>query len=118
MGRPRKPTAVLELTGAFRKNPQRKRTEPPTAGPLGDPPEHFTAEQDAMWHELASICPPGVLMRSDRVVVEIAVVLMLQFRKQGAHMSRSDFKQLVSVLSRMGMSPADRLRVGIVNPRG
>jgi hypothetical protein len=71
MGRPRKPTAVLELTGAFRKNPQRKRTEPPTAGPLGDPPEHFTAEQAAVWHELASICPPGVLMRSDRVVVEI-----------------------------------------------
>jgi hypothetical protein len=114
MGRPRKPTAVLELTGAFRKDPQRKRTEPPTTGPLGDPPEHFTAEQDAMWHELASVCPPGVLTRSDRCLVEIAVVLMLQFRKQGAHMSSSDFNQLVSVLSRMGMRPADRSRVGIV----
>jgi hypothetical protein len=70
MGRPRKPGAVLELTGAFRKNRQRKRTEPPATGPLGDPPEHFTAEQAVVWHELAAACPPGVLTRSGRLLVE------------------------------------------------
>jgi hypothetical protein len=113
MGRPRKPTAVLELTGAFRKNPQRKRTEPPTTGPLGDPPKHFTPEQTAVWHELAAACPPGVLTRSDRLIVEIAVVLMLRVRNQRAHMRRGELNVLISVLSRMGMSPADRSRVGI-----
>jgi len=118
MGRPRKPTAVLELTGAFRKNPQRKRTEPPATGPLGVPPEHFTGEQAVVWHELAAVCPPGVLTRADRVLVEIAVVLMLRFRKQGTYMRRGYFNLLVSVLSRMGMSPADRSRVGIVNAGG
>jgi hypothetical protein len=117
MGRPRKPTAVLELTGAFRKNPQRRRTEPPATGPLGDPPEHFTAEQASVWHELAAVCPPGVLTRSDRLIVEIAVVLMLRVRQQGPRMRRGELNVLISVLSRMGMSPADRLRVGIANPQ-
>jgi hypothetical protein len=117
MGRPRKPTAVLELTGAFRKNPQRKRTDPPATGPLGDPPEHFTPEQAVVWHELAAVSPRGVLTRSDRLLVEIAVVLMLRVRKQGPRMRRGELNVLISVLSRMGMSPADRLRVGIGNPQ-
>lgn len=32
MARPRKPTNVLELNGAFKKNPQRKREDAETAG--------------------------------------------------------------------------------------
>jgi hypothetical protein len=117
MGRPRKPTAVLELTGAFRKNPQRRRTDPVATGPLGDPPAHFTAELVSMWHELASLCPPGVLTASDRFLVEIAAVLMLRVRKQAHILRRADLNLLISVLSRMGMSPADRLRLGIANPQ-
>jgi hypothetical protein len=113
MGRPRKPTAVLELTGAFRKNPKRRRTEPVPTGPLGEPPEHFTIEQAQVWHELAGACSPGVLTASDRLLVEIAAVMMLQFRKQGAHTKRGDLNLLISILSRMGMSPADRLRLGV-----
>jgi hypothetical protein len=108
---------VLELTGAFRKNPQRKRTEPVPAGPLGDPPKHFTAEQVRVWHELAAVSPPGVLTAGDRWLVEIAAVLMLEVRKNSTHMRKGDLKLLISVLSRMGMSPADRLRIGIANPQ-
>jgi phage terminase small subunit len=116
MGRPRKPTAVLELTGAFRKNPKRKRTEPESTGAIGDPPAHFNREQAAIWRELVSTCSPGVLQRADRLLLEIAVVLTLRFRKQAAHMSSADMKGLISVLARMGMSPADRSRVGIIAP--
>jgi hypothetical protein len=38
MGRPRKPTAALELSGAFKRNPQRRRDradEPEVEGPVG-----------------------------------------------------------------------------------
>jgi len=44
MARPRKPTNLLELTGAYHKNPQRRREregEPIAPGPLGGPPEKW-----------------------------------------------------------------------------
>lgn len=43
-GRPPKPTALLLLQGAEKKNPKRiaaRQGEPIGKGPLGDPPEHF-----------------------------------------------------------------------------
>lgn len=41
MARPRKPTNVLELTGAFKKNPQRARQDAEAAGELSAPPPHI-----------------------------------------------------------------------------
>jgi hypothetical protein len=38
MARPRTPTNVLEIRGAFKKHPERKREDPEPAGELGEPP--------------------------------------------------------------------------------
>jgi hypothetical protein len=49
-GRPRKPTKLLEITGALRKNPARGRAregEPQPAGDLGDPPERWQSHPGA-----------------------------------------------------------------------
>jgi hypothetical protein len=84
MGRPRKSTALLELSGYFRKHPDRRRAranEPVSNGPLGDPPEHFDAQQCAMWKELARASPAGVLGGSDRAYFEILCGLMLRWRR-------------------------------------
>jgi hypothetical protein len=85
MGRPRKPTKELELSGAFEKHPERKReraNEPKPDGPIGAPSLHWTVADDAfkfqeysrlrdIWHELVAQTPPGVLSVSDRVLFEI-----------------------------------------------
>jgi hypothetical protein len=84
MGRPRKSTALLELSGAFRKNPARGRarvSEPVWNGPLGDPPEFFDAAHCAIWTELAQRSPAGVLARSDRAFFEILCGLMFTWRR-------------------------------------
>jgi hypothetical protein len=103
---PCKPIAVLELTGALRKDPQRRRTDPAARGVHSAILRSISrGEQTQVWHELKAVCPPGVLTAADRLAVEIASVLMLRFRKQGVHVRRGDLNQLVSVLSRRGMSP-------------
>lgn len=116
MGRPRTPTAVLELTGAFKKDPQRRaaRTnEPAPEGDLGPPPKHFNADLAAVWKELAATCPAGVLTSADRWLVELACSLMLNFRRSKGLVTGKELSQLVTCLSRMGMTPADRSRVGV-----
>jgi hypothetical protein len=84
MARPRKSTALLELSGAFRKNPARRRaraSEPAWNGPLGDPPAHFDGEQCKIWQELAQRSPAGVLARSDRAFFEILCGFMFKWRR-------------------------------------
>ena len=63
MGRKRKPTAVLEMSGAFKKNPDRRRNEPESTGPLGSPPESFSKPEVEAWRVLVERAPTGVLRK-------------------------------------------------------
>jgi hypothetical protein len=111
MARPRKPTADLELRGAFRKNPQRRRKDPETAGPLGEPPPGWSEDLKAIWFELADIAPLGVLRIRDRWLVETACLLKHEERTDAVGMSSANRALLVTCLSRMGMTPSDASKV-------
>ena len=71
MARPRKPTAIMELVGAYRKNPQRRpQNEPEPRGPFpDDPPGHLPPELKAAWQAIVDVVPVGVLQASDIFVV-------------------------------------------------
>lgn len=122
MGRPRKPTNVLELTGAFRKNPGRaaaREHEPKPADALVSPPASFNPETStgarmlAIWHELVAQVPEGVLTTADAFHVELTCRLMFQVRigcgKAG------DYAQLNSLLGKMGLNPSDRSKISVVS---
>jgi hypothetical protein len=95
MGRPRKPTKELELSGAFEKHPERKREradEPKPDGPIGPPPPHWLVDSGAfkfqeygrliaIWHELIAQAPPGVLTIADRTQLEIICGQVDQLRR-------------------------------------
>lgn len=84
-GRPRKPSKVLELSGAFDKNPKRRRAgEPEDNRELGDPPAYLPAEALPCWVEIAQMAIPGVLTYADRYAVEIAARLMAKYRSRGS----------------------------------
>ena len=82
VGRPRKPTAVLEMSGAFQRNPQRRRArvnEPEVKLGVGDPPACFlipepesgyqeAARLKAIWEQIAEEGP--WISRSSRGTVE------------------------------------------------
>lgn len=112
MGRPRKPTAILELTGAFRKDPQRKRDhEPQPKGPIGDPPVDFDDVLIMLWQDLIRMVPAGVLTISDRWLAELACRTMRAVKEGSALAAEKNL--LLACLSRMGLTPADRSKIAV-----
>ncbi len=112
MGRPRKPTRVLELQGAFKKDPQRRaarENEPEVTEPLGPPPDKLNEAQSARWREIESWCP--WLTVADRTTAEIAARLWQGMRDGTA--KGPDLKTLLTCLSHLGMTPVDRSKVKV-----
>lgn len=110
MSRPRKPTAVLKLEGAFDKNPKRgkeREHEPEVTEPLGDPPEVLDEAVCARWMEIARMCPWATY--ADRIVVEELAKLWAMSRR--ADYTPAHGKRLDWCLSRLGLTPSDRSKV-------
>lgn len=125
MGRSRKTTQQHELSGSFDSHPERKAAralEPKPQGSLGAPPACFTVaggssaytseRLTAIWNEIVSEVPPGVLTISDRKHVELACRLLYRIRRDQA--KSGDYSRLDVLLGKMGMNPADRSKVNIV----
>lgn len=110
MARPRKPTAVLELKGAFKKDPARgkaRANEPVPTGSIGAPPVALAEDEKALWNELAVV---GTwLTDADRLMLEIACRLMASFRKN--ELDGGGISKLITSLAKLGFSPTDRSKV-------
>ena len=112
MGLNRTPTAILESRGSFINHKNRKEAragEPVVTKRLGSPPKTFTDEQKQLWREFSKIVPAGVATYADRWAVEIVVCAMAKFR--AGNISGAETGHLTSLLSRFGLTPADRSRV-------
>lgn len=112
MPRPRTPTPILELRGAFDKNPNRRRPSEPKPEPLGDPPDHLHDQARQAWVEIVSVSPAGVLGSMDRPLLEIASNLLAAHRNNPSE--TKGLSILISCLSKLGMSPTDRSKVVVV----
>jgi hypothetical protein len=113
----RKPTNVLEIAGAFRKDPQRRRVDPPTRKPIGRPPKPDFLTFEQAWRYLVKCAPRDVLRDDrDRLWVEVAAHLLVQFRADPAAMHSAKLSRLVAMLAALGMSPADASRVTATAP--
>lgn len=119
MTRPRKPTAVLELCGAFKKDPKRgaaRADEPKPVGEIGDPPDGLTEAVREAWIELRSLAHAGTLSPADGP-------FLLYAAKVWAQVKAADFVdpklgvRFESILGRLGMTPADRSRVAALKPK-
>jgi len=112
MARPRKPTNVLEASGAFRKDPQRRRQDAETVGPLTKAPAHLGGGVLHAWNEISRFAPRDVLSDSDRIALEVAATLLAQFREDPAEFPATKLVRLEALLGKFGMTPADRAKVG------
>ena len=112
MPNPRKPTALLAINGGLAKNPGRytdRVNEPQSNGPIGDAPAGFNKARKAIWNEVVSTVPDGVLQKSDRLIVELISGWLFDLRAGEATVA--DKAQLRMALASLGMTPADRSRV-------
>jgi hypothetical protein len=110
MARPRKPTAALQLAGAFQKNPSRAReraNEPVPEGAIGEAPDTLTDEAAHIWDDMARV---GFwLTDADAFLLEIAANMMASFRR-GSFESK-DISVLVNTLNKLGFGPAERSKI-------
>jgi phage terminase small subunit len=119
MPKPRKPTALLLLNGGLAHDKKRyanRTAEPVPSGELGPAPRHFNAELKAIWNELVKQIPAGVLTCADRIILELACRLTNKMRTE--EFTSSNAAQLVSCLSRLGLTPADRSKVQVDPSKG
>lgn len=114
MARHRQPLILAELRGATKHDPQRYRHQALASGePLGEPPAHLSEAVKTCWLELAAMVPSGVLTAADRVVLEIAAELLAQMRENPKQFPASKLTNLTSCLARLGITTADRQRIGL-----
>ncbi len=113
-GRPRTPTNVLELRGAFKEHPKRaieRIFEPLCTDPIGDPPAGFDEDQLRAWNDFVTLAPKGVLTAADRVAVETASKLLALERKNIA--TDAQGRRLDNFLGKFAMTPSDRSKVSV-----
>lgn len=114
---------VADLKGATRKHPERYRKTPPAVEmPLGNAPDHLdkTGEKDwtasEIWFELESYAPRGVLTGADRITMEVLSNLLVEYRKAPSEFAVGKYTHLIGCLARLGMTPADRQKLGVEKP--
>lgn len=122
MARPKTPTNILELKGAFKKNPNRRRKEEPKQElPLGNPPTRLKKSVQKIWREISKQAAPGVLTFADRQAMELASIAIERVRKNydifdedGNHViTMNDIKSAMTMLGQFGLTPATRASLGI-----
>jgi phage terminase small subunit len=114
MARPRTPATILNLRGAFDKDPQRKREDAEGAGPFEtDPPTHLAQEVVPAWRYIVSRLPKVALSSSDEIAVEMAARLLAWYWLTG---SLDHAKELRQWLAQLGMTPAARTKIPPAKP--
>lgn len=109
MGRPRTPSNVLQLRGAFNKNPQRKREDMPGVGEFNkEPPQHLPQDCVRAWNEVVKRVPPAALTQTDELAVEICATLMATW-----WLTRDIdvLKEIRQWFAQLGMTPVARTKM-------
>lgn len=99
----------MEASGAFDRDPSRRRKDPETTGALGRAPKHLQPDRIKIWKELAKVLPVGVGRNSDRLAFEVLVELTFQFRH--GTLTGAQLGNMTSLISKFGGEPASRTRV-------
>jgi hypothetical protein len=124
----RKPTALLEASGAFDHNPARRREregEPVPEGPLGEPPAKWLEQAAAgnpkyakyveIWYRFAAQASFGVLSSMDRSFIKQAVDLEYRLDRAmdgyGPALTAGEQAAFNKCLVQMGCVPSERSRV-------
>ena len=116
MGRPRTPSNVLELRGAFKKNPARRRKDAEGAAPFCEqPPPHLPAGAVPAWNYIASRLPRISLYSCDEIAVEVAARLLAAYWLNGDLKIQSELRLW---LAKLGMTPGDRTKIPPKEPEG
>ena len=114
MARPRTPSNVLELRGAFKKHPERRRQAVEPVGEFDpNPPAHLNQDHVRAWHWIVQQIPPGVLTASDYSSLETMAGLQARVWLTG----ELDYvKELRQWFGQYGLTAAAREKIAAKKP--
>jgi len=116
MARPRTPSNVLELRGAFKKHPGRRRKDPEGTAPFCEsPPAHLPPEAVRAWSYLVARLPRIAIFNCDEIAVEMAARQLASYWLT-PHIDT--LKELRQWLAKLGMFPVDRAKIPAKEPEG
>lgn len=112
-GRPRTPTAILQLRGSLERPGLRaiRVGEPEPVRALPPPPVDMPVEVKECWREIVSICHDNIMCDADALIMEQLSYLLYKCRKASFDVHPSTLARFESCLAKLGMTPADRSRV-------
>src|SRR5215471_8545973 len=114
MVRPRKPTALLELQGAFQKNPQRRRTHKPIADGEAKKPRFVKGAAARLWGEYAPrVAAMGLLKAVDAFNFGVWCCLAAEFEKHSQRMPANRIAQMRQVGERFGLDAGARAKLAV-----
>ncbi len=113
MAGPTTATALLKNRNSFKTHPELKRKDEPkpTAQFNKIAPSYFNENERKAWEQIIDACPPGVLTKADKIMVEMTARIVAAGRKQ--LLSPGMQGRLEANLSRLGMTPSGRATIRV-----
>ena len=109
MARHKQPREHAELKGADKKNPQRYVGEVIKSDmPLGEAYPEMTEDAKAVWFELSTTIPAGILTATDKRVFKVLCNLIAEYDRAPEDFAVGKYTHLIGLCARFGMTPADR----------
>jgi phage terminase small subunit len=109
VSRPRIPAQILELRGAFKNHPERRRQDAEGDRPFNpEPPAHLPQAVTPAWQYIVSRLPKITIYESDSITIEMAARLLAQC---WLNPDVGALRELRAWLGSLGMSPAARTKL-------
>jgi phage terminase small subunit len=111
------PSAVKDAKGCYIKNPARRpKGEPNTGKGIGQPPSCLNKDEKKVWKKIVSETAQGVLQSSDRTLFILFVRLATKLYLNESMMV-GEMGLFATLGSKFGMSPADRQKITVDQPK-
>jgi hypothetical protein len=115
MARPRKPSNVMEFTGAFKHDPARERVDIQGTGEFSlTPPEKLHKNYHGAWKYLVERLPAFSFTASDEPIVAHAARLLATSweYERNSEMLLKVHAPLMACFQALGLSPSARTKLG------
>ena len=115
MPRTKKSARILELTGAYKKNPQRKNHNEPVVESLteADIPAGLNPQERDAFKRLMDYMPPGVYTVAEIPLLTMAARYQTQFDNDPEEFPASKASLLTKCLIHLGMTPGGRSKLTV-----
>ena len=119
MPRPALASAIHELRGTYKVNPERRRLKEPEVSGEFDitPPKGLAKDEKECWKEIVESAPKLVLTKCDRILVESTAVLVAEFRRLKCDQTAARLNRMIYNLGLLGMTPSDRTKLQVEKPK-